>query len=303
MPRTPKAEAGRRFIVWPISDPHGGYRFGLMRPGVRLPPMDEDEDYHQPVPTAFQRTIWRHFESDVEYVRRLAGDDEVVVLIMGDVEQGSILRDQMLVTPRASDQAHIIEDALAPVFSMPNVRSVWLVKGTAPHTGRHGSAELRLAKHVRDVYGKAARCHYHFKLNVAGVLFDVAHHGASTGIYPWVGGDQIRRYSRAIAFREMMAGHPERVPRVILRGHYHDRTWETITMPVAEAGLVRVESIVCPGYSLFTDDYTLKATASKDYMTVGTMPIELTPTEGGYAVHVHDRAHSIHVAKRARVDR
>lgn len=284
-----------RLIVWAMSDLHCGYRFGLMRPGIRLPAMDEREDFFKPRPTAFQTLIWRHYLSDIAFVRRLAGRDPMHLLIMGDVVQGSnILRDGMLVTPRDSDQKHILEDALVPVLSMPNLRRVRITKGTAPHSGRHGSAELGLAKHIRDAYKKDAKAYYHMKLSIAGVSFDIAHHGPSTGIWPWVEGDQMRRYARALMFRELQAGR--RPPRVILRGHYHDRTWETLRVRAGEQ-TVSTDIVVCPGYSLFTDDYTLKQTKSKDYMTVGSMVFELIQTQGEPIVHVHDRAHLVHVAK------
>jgi len=285
--------SGRRVILYPISDPHGGYRFGLMRPGIQLPPLDPDEKYHQPTATAFQRRIWKHFLEDLEFVKDLAGDDEVLLLIIGDVIQGSVLPHGMLVTPRASDQKHIIEDALEPIFSLPNLKTVRLVKGTGAHTNRHGSAELELAKHIRDKYGKDAKTHYHYKLNVAGVSIDMSHHGPATGIRPWLTGDEIRRYLKAIMMRELMGGKVP--PKIVLRGHYHDRTIEHVHMAGVEGQLFDSWGIVCPGYSLFTDDYTLKATRSKDYMTVGTMPIEIVD---GRVKDVFDRAHTIHVARR-----
>ena len=282
----------KRTIVWPISDPHGGYRFGLMRPGIKLDPMDEKEDFYAPRATAFQRKIWQLYKSDIAYVKKLAGKDDIVVVLLGDLIQGTILRDGMLVTPRLDDQYAIIEDALEPVLSLPNVKRVYICKGTGAHTMKHGSSELSMARHIRKVYGIKTSCYYHIRLNVRGVEFDLAHHGASTGIWKWISGDQIRRYTRDVMFGDLLAHR--KPPDILLRGHYHDRWIETIRLYI-NGEMHRTDAAVCPGYSLFTDDYTLKATKSKPYMTVGTLPMVI---ENGKVSEIVDRAHTIQVFRR-----
>jgi len=283
---------GRRTIAWPITDPHGGYRFGLMRPGIRLEAMDEKEDYFEPKATAFQKVIWKHYLSDIEYVKKLAAGDDIVLFLLGDLIQGTILRDGMLVTPRLEDQFAIIEDALEPILSLPNIKRVYLCKGTGAHTMKHGSSEIRMARHIRKVYGIPATAYYHVRLNLRGVEFDLAHHGASTGIWRWISGDQIRRYTRDVMFGDLLAGR--KPPEILLRGHYHDRWIETVRIYV-NGTCYRADAAVCPGYSLFTDDYTMKATKSKPYMTVGTLPIEIVD---GHVGEIHDRAHTIQVFRR-----
>ena len=282
----------QRTIAWPITDPHGGYRFGLMRPGITLDPLDESKGPYRPRATAFQSIIWKHFKSDVAFVKKLAGKDDIVVFLLGDLIQGTLLRDGMLVTPRLDDQYAIIEDALEPVFKTPNVRHVYISKGTGAHTMRHGSSELAMARHIRKVYGIPTSVYYHIRLNVRGVEFDLAHHGASSGIWKWIQGDQVRRYTRDIVLGDVAAR--VRPPDVVLRGHYHDRWIEHLHTAI-DGHLLETWAAIVPGYSLFTDDYTMKMTKSKPRMTVGTLPVEIV---NGRVVDIHDRAHPITVYRR-----
>jgi hypothetical protein len=58
--------------------------------------------------------------------------------------------------------------------------------------------------------------------------------------------------------------------------------------------------VVCPANSLFVDDYTKSATASKGLMTAGMLAIEII---GGRVVDIHDFSHVADIRRREVISR
>lgn len=282
----------RRQVGVAFFDPHGGHRFGLMLPGVVLPPLDEGDDEWVPQLSATQKKLAEWYEQDRQAVLDLADGDDIFLLMGGDVIQGTLLREQLLVSPRLSDQFAIAEHFLEPWCRLPNLRFMRFCKGTGVHVMNKGSAELTIAQHLRERFGKDISAWYHMDLKAYGVEIDVAHHGPPTGSRSWLRGNELRYYTRSIMDDHLKNGR--RPPDLVLRGHYHDRTLELVHIHTW-GETFRTWAAICPAYSIFADDYTLKATRSKDHMTAGLLAFEIID---GQVKQIYDWAHTLDIRKR-----
>lgn len=282
----------KRLIVPVWTDTHGGYSFGLLCPHTELPPLDDNNGWRHPEMTATQIKLWEWAKQDISEVKKIAGKDPIFVLFVGDATQGTKIPDQYLVSPRMADQLIIARDTLGLWLEEKKVQGMRMVKGTGWHVFQHGSAEITVAEMLKDKYKKDVSAWYHMDLELGGVRFDIAHHGPNTGTRDWLKGNTLRYYIRSIVFDLLKDG--QEPPDIILRGHYHDRCIEMLHTHLTER-TIKTWGAVCPAYSLFTDDYTKRATRSKAKMTVGTLAIEIIE---GRIVEVHDLTHVVDVRKR-----
>lgn len=280
-----------RLIVPIWTDTHGGYSFGLMRPDIVLPPLDDMGEYITPPVTEAQRMMWPWAMEDIEYTKQLAAGDDVFFLFLGDATHGSRFPDRMTVTPRAGDQFSIAKDTLRHWFMLPNLIGARFIKGTGSHVYSHGSAEQILANWLKDTYKKDVEVWYHMNLDLRGIRFDIAHHGPNTGSRDWLKGNTLRYYIRSIVTEHLKS--QEVPPDIILRGHYHDRTIELLHTHTRR-GTVKTWGAICPAYSLSLDDYTKRATRSKGILTVGTLIVEIYD---GRIIEIHDRTHALDIRR------
>jgi len=276
-----------------LSDPHCGFRYGLMMEGVVLPPIDTDSDEWTPHLTGTQKWLAKHWEEDRKNIIKLVGKEPCVVTIMGDSVQGNDIGSNWLVSPRMDDQYAIFIHALRPwIESFPGLRAIRMVKGTLWHSGKHGTHENTLARLLQTTFGVDARTWHQWLLTVNGVTFDCAHKGPVPGYRTWLNGDDVRRYVRDIQIKHLTA-HME-PPMVVLRGHYHDRIIETVRWFGLDR-TVETWGAICPAYSIFKDDYTISATRSKSHMYSGTLLWEL---DKGRVLACHDFSHVLDLRRK-----
>lgn len=281
----------KRLIVPIWADVHGGFNFGLMCPHTELPPLDDNNGWRHPEMTATQIQLWEWSKQDVAEVKKIAGKSPMYVIFVGDITQGHKIPNQLLVSPRLADQLIIGRDVLGLWLEDKKVQGMRLVKGTGWHVFHHGSAEITVAEMLKDKYKKDVATWYHMDLELGGVKFDVAHHGPNTGSRNWLKGNTLRYYVRSIVQEHLTSGLEP--PDIVLRGHYHDRCIELLHEHLYDR-TVKAWGAICPAYSLFTDDYTKRATRSKGRMTVGTLAVEIID---GRIVEVHDLTHVVDIRK------
>ena len=277
-----------------MADTHAGYQFGLCPPNIKLPKMDDylakiltapspqeqldglfdgwyDYEVWTPELTATQVQLNAWYEQDYKAVLDWIDGDPFYLLHLGDTCQGNAMPRQYLMTPRMIDQVIIAEEILTPIAMQKNCLGGRFVKGTTWHTYSHGSAEMTVARLLQQKTRKPFKVWYHIDMELGGVKYDIAHHGPTNSTREWLAGNLLRYYTRDIVARHLKNGIEP--PDVVLRGHYHDRKIELWIEHLHER-TIETWAAICPAYALFMDDYTLKATKSKPFMTAGMLVTE-----------------------------
>ncbi len=255
-----------------FGDMHCGHKYGLLNPDTTLYQTDEcgEPAPYKPNPTETQKVAWHEYRSNLDKMVGWAGDDEIIVVHAGDATNGTV-HSEGNSTTRIADQIIMAYDCLLPWLEMPNVTHMRLVAGTGAHDFGESSADILLAKMLRDATGKDVQHVEHSLLSIQGVDIDVAHHGPSGGTRPWLHGNSARYYLRGIMEQSIHMGDDP--PRIVIRAHYHTYVPETLTV----LGYKRWTSdlIVLPSYCGPTK-YAQKATKSMPYISFGTIGVDIT---------------------------
>ena len=238
-----KRKAGRRVIAC-LSDTHCGHRLGLLNPETVLWQEDEKGDIceYRPELGPMQQYLWPLYQQHIEKVAQIADGAEVVLLVNGDLTQGTrYIEGCFAVT--LFDQVQTAVYALKPWFEHEGLRlgPVRIIRGTPSHT-QDGSSESMIAALLAERYPRQdVQAYHHGLIKIGGLGFDVAHHGPGGGIRIWTKGNVARHYLTSLILSEITANRMP--PRVVLRSHFHRFVWETIR----RWGLV-ADLIVTPSY-------------------------------------------------------
>jgi hypothetical protein len=252
-----------------MSDSHGGHRLGLMPPDVTL--YDEDEQGN-PVPytprqTASQKYLWGLYEDYIKRSVEIANGRPILLLHNGDLTQGNRHAEQ-LVTASISNQVLIAAANLAPWLKIPNVRAMRIVQGTQSHEFMESTAPTLVTKILSDAAPEIdIKQLNHGLLEVGGVSIDYAHHGPGPGGREWLRGNEARFYLRNIMMQEI--GRGAKPPRLVLRGHVHTYTKETLEWAGYESTL-----IISPSFCLL-GDYARQAMRSPHLIGNGLVVVEI----------------------------
>ncbi len=263
--------SSKRLIVAELGDIHANCMFALMRPGIQLPPMDDLQDSWSPHATHSQLWIWEQYTKHIDDLKHLAGKDEIVVLVGGDITHGKHFPDKERVSVRQYDDFAIAADALGELAQLKNVKRMRLVKGTGSHVYGHGTAELVVARILEAEYGINAKVAHHYLLTIRGVHFDIAHHGPGPGVRKWLRGNVLRLYVRSIVMSAIM--EQEQVPDILLRWHFHRYVPDTHEFR-SNGKTYITRSRICPSYS-YIDDHARKVAKSPTKLTVGMLAFEI----------------------------
>ncbi len=261
----------KRTIAVAIGDIHSGCLFGLMRPGIELPPLDDQGELWSPEPTESQVWLWDCFQEHKAELIKFAGKDDIVVFYGGDVTHGDKYPDKEKVTVRRYDQLHIAVDNLSEIASLKNVKVMRLAKGTGSHVMGHGTAELIVARMLRENYKLDIGVAYHYLSEIQGTTWDIAHHGPGPGIREWTKGNVLRLYTESIMMAELMSGG--KPPDVLLRWHYHRYVPKMPTIR-SNGGTFTTIANICPSYC-FIDDFARQVTKAVSKLTVGMLAYEI----------------------------
>jgi hypothetical protein len=162
----------------------------------------------------------------MQAARELVGDDEVSVVINGDITNG-IKYPENLVDDNIYNQARIAASALEPWTEFPTFKSMRFIHGTATHE-MTGCATSALVAEAMRVFapGSDIKVARHALFDVGVDTIDAAHHGPSPGIRNWTQGNQLRYYLRSLMLDEIVCGRTP--PRVVMRAHFHTYTREQV---------------------------------------------------------------------------
>jgi hypothetical protein len=261
-----------------LSDIHSGHKLGLMPPDVTL---YEEDEHGNPVPytprqTASQEYLWRLYTDYMAQSVKIADGSPMIVIHNGDLTQGNRFAEQ-LVTTSAGNQMLIAVANLTPWVKIPNVAALRIVQGTQVHEFAESTAPMLVTSLLaKEAPRKDIKMLNHGLLTVGGVTVDYAHHGPGPGGREWLRGNEARFYLRNLMMAEV--GRGEVPPRLVLRGHVHTYTKETLEWAGHESTL-----IITPAYCML-GDHARKAIKSPHLIGNGHVVIEI---EGGEVQKIH----------------
>jgi hypothetical protein len=272
----------KRTILAIVSDLHGGHRHGLLNPDTVLLEYDEDgnivEGYH-PQLNPVQEYLWRIYQAQIDWIKKMAGDDELVLVLNGDMTAGNKHED-LLASDRMSDQIVIARYNTEPWYGLPNLKAVRYVKGTGAHTFGEGSSELLLTELSRgyhpDIDCQAAD---HLLTTINDMQVDISHHGPPPGSRKWLEGNEVRYYLRDLMMRDML--EDKTPPRLIFRGHYHQYIQESLT--ISNKTFHTSTLILTPSFT-FPNAYARKVVRSPSRITHGMVVVEIVD---GHPLRIH----------------
>lgn len=252
---------GRR-IVLALSDMHAGGKMGLLNPATVLERADDLGRVEQWTPAlgATQRWLWERYQDCLSDAADLAGDDEIVVLHVGDATNGTAHGGNIPDTTMA-DQREIACCNLLPLLALPQVRRMRLSTGTAVHVP--DCAEARIAASLAG--GSDVRVAHHERLTMDRVIFDVAHHGPYPGSRDWLKGNVALLYLRSAVYTDRRLGAAP--ARCYLRGHFHEYV-SAHHEEYWEGQRYLYDLTVIPSFCGLTD-FARKVTRSTPALTVG----------------------------------
>jgi len=227
----------------------------------------------------------------------------------GDLTQGVKYKDQ-LVSTRVADHDIIAYHNIEPWLRLPNVRVLRLIAGTGSHILHEASSPILLMKMLQPAFStKDITVVYHDRPVVDGAIFDVAHHGPSSGIREWTQGNQLRYYAKSIVFHDVHRGrHP---PHLIVRAHFHrlhpevvnvrmssvllaflawkERGYEgAFARPEEDVGVYEARIVLLPSYC-WMGEYGRQATGSASSISIGLVAVEVVDGVMRWPPHYFER--------------
>lgn len=232
---------------------------------------DENDDPWYPSLTKSQTLLWTIYQETQAIVRKIAKGDPIYVYHLGDVTHGNHYPDKELVSSMMAHQVLIGIGNLAQWVIYPEVKGMFLVKGTGVHEFGRGSSTTLVANHLQEMAECPVHVVQHGLMKVGNLKLDLSHHGPSGGIREWTKGNVLRLYTRSLMLRELDRG---RQPADIMaRGHYHTYVPETVTIR-RNGRTHRTHALILPSFS-FMDSYARKVTQSRETVTVGMVLVEV----------------------------
>jgi len=210
----------RATVLAITSDQHAGGTTALCPPKIS---MDDGGEY---VASKAQRWLWEcwgKFWRVVDDVRRQE-NAHLYEVFNGDLIEGSHHGTTQILSGNPNAQAAVLTAAMAvPLALKPD--KMFFVRGTPAHAGQSASAEERIAdglrRDKRPVVGNpetGTASWWHLRMEVGGVLLDIAHHGR-TGQREHTRGGAAVLHAHDILLSHVKSDDP--VPALCLRAHYH----------------------------------------------------------------------------------
>ena len=253
-----------RYVIAVPADTHCGSTLGLMTP---KPLLVSDEISVSPSPA--QKIIWKQWEHNWETVAKERKGARLVIVQNGDPVEGMHHNDPQVMTMREDEHVTIAINCYdwamrKAKFNPKKGDRYYQIAGTEAHGGTGARAEEALARDFRDrgdgengvmpIWEKPVFTEGEYQIQgkytwgrllrkVNGVLFDIAHHGASVGKRAWTKPNQLLNTIKSIYFECL--NNKEPIPRYWIRAHYHEYTHAYYE---DKQGII--EGFVLPSYQL-----------------------------------------------------
>lgn len=269
----------KRIIAAFFSDTHAWSKVGLRSPHTEIITFDEEgNETIEPVTlNPIQQYLWDVYDWAWDEVEKLAGKDEIVVFHNGDLTQGQRYTDQLVDMSPGNQKLCAVANMERPL-SIKNVKRMFITLGTPSHIFNEGSAPILVTKMLREKYRKKRiDISGHFLVEMAGKVFDIAHHGVSPGSRKWLKGNVFRYYMRSAYLSD-----PESAPDFFIRSHYHEFV-DDILIDQFKGVRKQMHGIITPSFQHLTD-YARQAVKSPGVVENGLVAVELFG-DGNYKLH------------------
>jgi hypothetical protein len=231
----------------------------------------QDDGEYKPSVVPVQKFLWELREQNIEKLKELAGDDQIIFFHLGDPAQGFKHNTEYVSNTEANQHAIAVANA-EPLFEIPNLTHGRFVIGTEAHEGIGGSGVRILYERLQDKFpSKDIKAIYHGYANVQGITIDYTHHGPTTGIRKWTEGNQLRHYLRDIMITDILNG--KEPAQLHFRGHVHRRGWETVRVEM-EDRWVSSDIMVVPSMCDM-GAFARQITRSENRITNGMVALEI----------------------------
>jgi hypothetical protein len=207
-------------VIANVSDVHAGSSVALCPPRI---PLDDGGTYEA---SKLQRWTWQCWKDYWRAVaaKRKALNAELYVILNGDLTEGAHHGSTQVLSGNPTAQAAVLDACLAVPLAMDPDRW-WIIRGTEAHVGPSACYEERIATGLRkdgrpvvpdDESGTAS--HWQARIEVQGVRFDVAHHGA-VGTRAWTRNTPVNALAADLFYNSCEDEVP--YPHFALRAHMH----------------------------------------------------------------------------------
>ena len=259
-----------------FSDVHANSTVSACPPqGVEL------DDGQRVIPSKVQVWLYEQWCDYWDFVERIVYEvkGKLICASNGDAMDGTRHHDTPQVMTRDDNgQTYLVQE----LFNVPRKlkpKKWYVIRGTEVHVGPSGTHEENLARWLRAEPGPDAgtRSRWHLRLELHGVLFDLAHHpGVAGGKLPWTRASAMNRQAALVWNEHVLAG--ERPPDVVIRSHRH--VYQDNGPPIPTVGYP-MRSIITPPWQLKTA--FAHRVAQESISTVGALVFVVEP-DGTYTM-------------------
>ncbi len=265
-------------IIAVRGDTQTGDASSLLNPETPIPAYEIDDagervqvGIRNPELRPIQDRLWKWHEQGREDIGKLAGEDPIVLLEMGDMTQGNRFSDDLA---ENNLSAQVIESiwSVKPWMDMPNLISVYVTRGTGVHVWGEGSSETLVTGNLRLMYpDKKVQIADHYLLTIDNFTIDIAHHGPFPGSRNWLKGNVVELYAKSVMMDDIAAG--KQPPNAMLRAHFHEMIYRPVVYQ-AGGNCWEMPTWITPPYCGI-NSHAVKVAKSPARMGVGLLALEI----------------------------
>ena len=172
-------------------------------------------DGNKVLPSPGQRWMYSCWKDFISQAKSRAAGKKVYVVGNGDLTDGDHHDTSQIITRNRTTQRSIAIDCIEPLAEIAD--RLFIVRGTPIHVKNDEeeiAKDLGAEKFDNDIYSW-----WELIAEFGDKLFDISHHPPGGGGQPWTrGGAAVRLAGRSVM---EYAGRGEKIPDMIIRGHYH----------------------------------------------------------------------------------
>jgi len=246
--RQARPEQGNRRAIVALGDTHAGHKLGLCHPEVELTRTNDAGDAYPFTPplTETQGYLWKLYQEHQAKALEFIGGPADLLVHGGDAIQGTKYANGLM-DVGLGEQVEIAKANMEPWLD--RAKRIRFVSGTPSHVQMDKvTAGALVASKLGHPDTRAA---HHLRIEIGGVLFDIAHHGPGAGSREWLEGNMARYYLRSRALKDINKLGVEPAA-VYVRFHHH--VWRHEPLEVYVRGQPRwCHLVIVPSYCGLSD--------------------------------------------------